>query len=256
MTFEEWELLPRKPGWKYEYWDGEAHISPAHILAPVRIAVGPRPVDASFSLEPVTRDAESGLVRTFVDVFRHTIEYCNWDMKSIRESATSHVREYFEGRRGQALQASRLATCGRMVIGAVLVVRLKGKPILDLLLVRASWRRQGLATALVSAVLNDLHGQGEKVLRSRYHPGNEESAAWHSRFGFYDEPDRWMAQMRWRLAGHELDRHERLRHLSPEEEAKVRAECEHWKTEAARLEEADSRKFRAMRPNRRASGGR
>ena len=29
MTFDEFELLPRKPGWKYEFLDGQPHITPA-----------------------------------------------------------------------------------------------------------------------------------------------------------------------------------------------------------------------------------
>ena len=31
MRFEDWELLPYQPGWKYEYWDGLRPTSPRII---------------------------------------------------------------------------------------------------------------------------------------------------------------------------------------------------------------------------------
>ena len=31
MSFAEWELLPYQPGWKYEHWDGCAHITPNQV---------------------------------------------------------------------------------------------------------------------------------------------------------------------------------------------------------------------------------
>jgi GNAT superfamily N-acetyltransferase len=109
MSFEEFRLLPRDPGWKYEYFDGMAHITPRPRLATVRVAVEARAKD--------------------------------------------------------------------------------GCPLLDMLFVRPSWQRRGLATALVSWCLRELLAQGEAALRSRYLLTNEQSRAWHQRFGFTLEPD-------------------------------------------------------------------
>ena len=44
MRFEDWELLPYQPGWKYEYWGGCAHITPNHQTAVTVAPVTPRPV--------------------------------------------------------------------------------------------------------------------------------------------------------------------------------------------------------------------
>lgn len=33
MTIEEFNAIPRKRGWKYEYWNSHAHISPRYRYA-------------------------------------------------------------------------------------------------------------------------------------------------------------------------------------------------------------------------------
>src|SRR5262245_710916 len=53
MSFEEWDLLPYQPGWKYEYWDGCAHITPNHQTAVTTATVTPRPVNAPCMLRHV-----------------------------------------------------------------------------------------------------------------------------------------------------------------------------------------------------------
>lgn len=45
MSFAEFRLLPRDSGWKYEYFDDEAHISPRQRLATVRVEVASRPLE-------------------------------------------------------------------------------------------------------------------------------------------------------------------------------------------------------------------
>src|ERR671914_3021046 len=39
MMWEEWERLPWRFGWKHEYWDGPAHLTPRqdHVLVEIRL---------------------------------------------------------------------------------------------------------------------------------------------------------------------------------------------------------------------------
>ena len=70
MRFEDWELLPYQPGWKYEYWGGCAHITPNHQTAVTVATVTPRPVTArvhrsgaSRRCNPTARCLSGGLCR-------------------------------------------------------------------------------------------------------------------------------------------------------------------------------------------------
>ena len=56
MRFEDWELLPYQPGWKYEYWGGCAHITPNHQTAVTVATVTPRPVTAPCVIRPARPD--------------------------------------------------------------------------------------------------------------------------------------------------------------------------------------------------------
>ena len=76
------------------------------------------------------------------------------------------------------------------IIGAALIIaQAEETPLLDMLFVRPEWHRKGIATAMVAAALNTLHSSGVRTLASQYVLGNEESRAWHQRFGFVEETD-------------------------------------------------------------------
>ena len=66
MRFEDWELLPYQPGWKYEYWGGCAHITPNHQTAVTVAPVTPRPVTAPCVIRPVRRDDETPLLAVYL----------------------------------------------------------------------------------------------------------------------------------------------------------------------------------------------
>lgn len=65
MSFDAFELLPWKPEWKYEYWDGVAHITPRHQTVTVRVRIentlptsmpGGRPRDGRLCIRPCSAD--------------------------------------------------------------------------------------------------------------------------------------------------------------------------------------------------------
>ncbi len=243
MSWEEFELLPAHPGWKQEYWDGTAHITPRARSAVVRVAVAPRPLRSALPIRPLSPADEASLVSAYLDAFAETVEYCDWDRSAIEKSAKTCLQDFFSGRHGEVLPAScssldaTAETAAEAVVGAALLVRKKdGTPMLDILFVRPRWQRSGLATALVSWSLNELHRNGETSLRSRYHLANEASRAWHRTFGFEEEPDLRLAELYLRCAAHELWRGEKRGDLGEAQRLRLLAEKEGWERRVRELE--------------------
>lgn len=196
MGMAEFRLLPREPGWKYEYFDGRAHITPRARFATVRVDVASRPFDAALPLRGLRPADAEALMAAYVAAFADSVEYCDCDLEEVSRSARENIRAFCAGERGEILSASCVAleeASARPIdpmAGAALVTRARdGRPLLDMLFVHPRWQRRGLAQALVSWSLRELLAQGETMLRSRYHPANEPSRAWHHRFGFTLEPD-------------------------------------------------------------------
>jgi RimJ/RimL family protein N-acetyltransferase len=130
-----------------------------------------------------------------------------------------------------------------------MVTSTKNGPLLYLLFVAPQWQRRGLAAAMVSAAINELHELGEKTLTSRYHIGNEQSMAWHQRFGFVEEPDLRRARLYLQQARVELWRLEKIGRLTAEERAKLTVDVARWEDEVKKLEHIEGQLgFEAVHP--------
>jgi GNAT superfamily N-acetyltransferase len=256
MTWEAFELMARKPGWKYEYWNGQAHISPRHQVVTVAMSVQPRAVSSSCRLRPVVPDDAPQLVAAYIAAFSETIEYCDWDPEQMKSSAYTNIRNFFTGKRGQPHPAAHVAvasqsdTPGERIVGAALIIGHDGEPpLLDMLFVAPAWQRQGLATALVAAALNALHSASVPALASSYMLGNAESQAWHQRFGFVEEPDLFLAQAYYRQSQHELWRRQTIGGLTDAERDLLSAEVERWQRRVEALQAiADQQGMEAVSP--------
>ncbi len=259
ISFEEFELLPRRLGWKYEYWDGQAHLSPRDQSVSVVLPLEPataterRPVPSGgrtllttgepVQLGPAMPDGQPDLVFAYIQAFRDSIEFCDWPDERIEEQARQDLEGFFAGRRGRRLEASRVAlddaagSGERRALGAALLSEVAPQTaLLDLLFVVPGRQRRGLATALVSEAAEELSRRGFRRFESRYHLGNEASRAWHLRFGFVDEPDLFLAESMLHHVRHEIWRREKLGDLTPEERASLGAELERWRTQVGELE--------------------
>jgi hypothetical protein len=146
MTIEEFEIMPRKLGWKYEYWDGQAHISPRHYAVTTSVEIRPRPIKVPCKLRAVERKDEPQLISGYIAAFKDTIEYCDWAPEKIAASAREAMQDFFAGKRGKPLPSSRLAvvsqsrTGHKVVIGAALLVEKDNQePFLDILFVIPEW---------------------------------------------------------------------------------------------------------------------
>ena len=196
MSLAEFRLLPRDPGWRYEYFDKMAHVTPRARFATVRVGVGSRPLEPPLPLRSVVASDREELRAAYVAAFADSVEYCDVPPEGISRSARENIRDFYAGDRGEVLPSSCVAVDDaaedpvEVVAGAALVTRAEdGCPLLDMLFVRPRWQRRGLAAALVSWSLRELLAQGEATLRSRYLLANEPSRTWHQHFGFTVEPD-------------------------------------------------------------------
>jgi len=257
MTPAEFERLPHDPGWKYEYYGGKAHITPRHVVVPMRVPVTPRIVDAGgLEVRPVTEGDAPDLIRAFVDGFGDTVEYCDCTPSQVRRSGEDAIRTFFGGKRGAFHPASRLAVAPdqpRAVAGAALVVQKPDGPFLDMLFIRPRRHRRGLATALVGSVLNALHDEGATHLGSAYNLANAPSRAWHEKFGFVERPDYFLARARAQAARHELWRRGEIGGLAEAERAALQAEADRWERLAESLEEETFSRRAAARAQKQSS---
>lgn len=242
MSFEAFERLPRKPGWKYEYFDGQAAISPNALCVVTTTPVEKRPVRSPLPLCGVEPVHEEPLIDAYVEAFKDTVEYCDWAFEHIEQSARQATRQFFEGSRGVPHPASRMAVVDEhaappYLVGAALIRAGGSGPVLDLLFVRPRWRRQGLATALVASAFGRLHDEGARRLTSLYRLANEASLAWHRSFGFVEEPDLRVARVYLRCSRHALWHAEQIEDLDKRERVRLEENVARWRREVGRLEQ-------------------
>jgi GNAT superfamily N-acetyltransferase len=243
MTWQEYELQPMKLGWKYEYWDGQTHISPRHTVVTVTVRVQPRTANTPHTIRPVLPPDEPELIAAYIAAYSDTIDFCDWQADQIEAAAQKDIPNFFIAKRGAPLPASCVAvaphpeTGAPRVIGAALIIAQEEQPpLLDMLFVLPEFHRQGIATTLASTALNILHQSGVETLASRYALGNEESRAWHQRFGFVEELDVTLARLYYRHAQHELQRRQQIGDLTEQDRELLTAECQRWHDRVEELE--------------------
>lgn len=240
LPFEEWERLPRPPGWKYEYFNGCVHITPGHQFAVTTAEVGPRPISVPFVVRPVQPEDEGTLLAVYLEAFENDPVYCDYSDEQFRDAAVIDLRASFIGQRAPLLVASRVAEAnapGGILVGAALLSRDREYgPVLDLLLIRPAWQRRSLATALVASAMNALHQAGECTLTSCYHLANLPSQAWHRAFGFVERPDLRYAEIYYRYTRHELSRREAAGDLTAAQREELETAVRYWRSQVAVLE--------------------
>ncbi|MCP9491005.1 MAG: GNAT family N-acetyltransferase [Solirubrobacteraceae bacterium MAG38_C4-C5] len=182
--------LPRHPDWKYELIDGEAVLSsrprPLGFRRPTDMAVAAAPKhDAEVRAVEATRD-RAGLVTLLLDVWSDEDPYRSFE-EDVREAELRRELERTVERPEELEGAVALDTHG---LCAGLLVMGSGPPALTWLSVRRDVRGRGLATALLSVVVDALAARGEPELGSYASAANVPSVRWHLACGFALTPDR------------------------------------------------------------------
>jgi GNAT superfamily N-acetyltransferase len=249
MSFAAFEHLRWRLGWKHEYYDGRAHIRPASLMVTLRLHLAPR-IEPKFpGIRPLRRSDEARLEEPFLAAFAHAPEYADYAADRYRRTGAEYLERFFGNVRGEWSPVSLVAEASDKIVGAALIKARPSGPLLDCLFVCPGFAKQGLATALVTHVVNSLVGQRDTQLISYVMLANEPSLAWHRRFGFNEVPDLWVASYRWRFYAHEAERHHKLGTLPAGELAKLVDAAAFWANEVDRHEKVKKRDFEAVCPD-------
>jgi GNAT superfamily N-acetyltransferase len=214
MSFEDYDLLENPFGWKVEYWDGHAHLTPRSVGVTTRINLAPRYSSHPYGLVPVTAEDRDRMMVGYVEAFSESVEFCGWSPNAIQESGAKAIDQYLLGKRGEPLSASviALAPGSQELVGVALLIRRPDQePFLDLLYVRPEFQRQGVATAMLNWAIDRLIESGFQTLSSRYHICNEDSRLWHHHHGFQDEYDWYYIKLKMSWCRSEIWRREQLK---------------------------------------------
>ena len=190
MTIDEFHLLPRRLGWKYEYFDGAAHVTPASVVVECVVDVVFRLLPHPYAVQAVGPDHRDSLIEAYRDAFEPTPDYLDWPPEAFSASAGTTIDGYFSGAYGAPSPTSRLLLHEGEVVGAALVVVSRDeRHCLKPVFVRSARQRRGVATALASSVICALHDLGQSALYSTFLLANEPSRSWHRRLGFVELPN-------------------------------------------------------------------
>lgn len=212
MSVEEFEVMEQPFGWKVEYWDGKAHLTPRSIGVTTKLQLTDRSTQNSapfpYQLLPVTAESRQAMLDGYFVAFADSVEFCGWPVESIKESAQKDITRYFDGVRGEPLSASVIAVnpdSGQLV-GLALFIRKPPEMLayMDLLYVLPEFQRQGIASAMLDWAGNRLRLAGFDSLSSAYHICNQVSQRWHQRQGFVEEYDWYYARLKVGWYNHEI----------------------------------------------------
>jgi GNAT superfamily N-acetyltransferase len=213
MSWAEYELMEHPFGWKVEYWDGQTRLTPRGMGVTTRIALSPRSLQQDYTLTSAHPDYTEQLIAGYMETFVDSVEFCDWPLNDIQDSANKCIHHYFAGKRGEPLPASVIALepDSQTLAGvALFILNREQKPLLDLLYVRPEFQRKGMGTAMVSWGVNHLLESDFQELLSAYHICNDQSCQWHHRFGFQDIYDRFYIRLKVAWYNNEIWRREQL----------------------------------------------
>jgi L-amino acid N-acyltransferase YncA len=248
MTWSAFEQLPRRVGWKHEYYGGKAHITPSKLVVQTALQLRPRNERPRSAIRAATAGDAEALEWPFLRAFARTPEYADYSWAHYQTSAAKYLAGFFGDARGKWSAASAVAVLRGSIIGAALIKEARNGPLLDCVFVDPAYERRGWATALAARAANSLRECGAASLRSFIHPANGPSLQWHEKFGFEELPDGWVAAHRWRTYAEQLDRLSRMKRSPRTALAGLTALTTHWFAEAKRLEQLEKQDFWAAHP--------
>lgn len=213
MSFAEFEIMERPFGWKVEYWDGQAHLTPREFGIATRINLSPRPLQQNHALIPVHPSYAEQMIAGYFEVFVDSVDLCGYSEAQVQDSAKKCIDHYFSGKKGEALPASIIAldqNSQKLAGLALFILNREQKPHLELLYVRPQFQRRGMATAMVTLGMNNLIESNFQALFSTYHICNEGSRLWHHKMGFQDIYDPYYIRLKSSWLNQEIWRKEKL----------------------------------------------
>ncbi len=218
ISIEQFHQLPRNPAYKYEYFDGQAWISPRprfyHALLDLSVLeAGPLDwIDPHVSVRPLEASDWDDLAGLFSAAFHYREPFSALDDQQRAEAARQCLERTRTGSDGPLLEAACFQAFrpeGNRAIGAILITlvpggdptdldsyvwnepvppdlieRRQGRPHLTWIFVHGFLVSRGVGTALLDAAGRALLQLGYRELASTFLLGNDSSMLWHWRNGF------------------------------------------------------------------------
>src|SRR5262249_47994133 len=153
---------PRQLGWKHEYFDGEIHVTPAHLVVTLVLPLTPREVPDDLNIRSVAPEDEPRMLSSFLEAFDGSMDYAGVTGEELQKAAARYFKGYFGTVRGQPHRASCLAEEDGTIVGAALIKKVNRGPLLDCLFVAPRYQRGGIATVLVGHAVNGLLARDER----------------------------------------------------------------------------------------------
>ncbi len=219
ISIDEYHKLPRNAAYKYEYFGGEAVLSPRpktqHAALDLTAWQGAEADQASvdeYALGPITPADHDDLARVFSSAFSATQPFACLPDDQRLAAARACLHRAFAGEEGPwVADASFLARwrTDSKIVAAILVTLLPdedrsdfdsyrwrdpppsdlwqtggGRPHITWIFTHHFFEGDGLGTRLLAAAASRLRERGYKQLHTTFIVGNDSSMLWHWRNGF------------------------------------------------------------------------
>ncbi|MEL6900355.1 MAG: GNAT family N-acetyltransferase [Cyanobacteria bacterium J06606_4] len=224
MSYDEFDTIERLLGWKTEYWDGCARLSPRSVGVKTILSFESFTQPEKTNLQTLaiitpTADYAQAILDCYIAAFVNSVEFCGWPIDRIFEEAQRDISLYFEGKRGKPLSASAIVLEPQTnhVIGTALITDKEEQDeevqgaCLGLLYVRPTYHREGIGTRMIARGVKELTQQGYDQITSRYHICNHQSRQFYHKLGFQDVHDRYYLCTYTGWLRNEILRRERLK---------------------------------------------
>lgn len=218
IPWKQFHELPKSPVYKWEYWDGQAHLTARPKAYSCVLHLTPKVVsdtlsfarDEVFRFRPIAEGDWEQLPHVFSAAFSHVPPFCGMEDDASLSAAGACLDKTKAGGDGPLIHTACFVAAGgdEELCGAALVTlhkdidlsslddprwktpppealeRKLGRPHLTWIFVPPLLTRHGLGTVLLSHSINALLGLGYQQLASTFLLGNESSTLWHWMNGF------------------------------------------------------------------------
>lgn len=237
MPFDDFLVMDHRLGWKHEYLEGAAWLSPALVLARFELRLGDftppaKPPGETYQIRHVEVADKRQLIGLLVDVFDTSIEFVDWSEAAFHENAHNSIASFFvnHGSSGDHLvgypEYSFVAITARQVVAALQVRRHRRGPMIEPVMVHPTHQRRGLGRALLAATVRSMQESGQEILHSRCYLGNPASYTWHTKCGFREVESFSAANHR---AIHFRQRAKHFEHVGDSEQSQQMArQADYW----------------------------
>ncbi len=218
VSIEQFHQLPKNPIYKWEYWDGKAHLTARpksyHCLLDLQSASAPDAINIhlrwTVKIRRLSEEDWAHLPQVFAAAFSTIPPLCGMDDETANAAARSCLEKTRSGGEGPLLEPACFVAvdddeepCGAALVTLGpdtdltsldhlhwktppddAVERRLGRPHLTWIFVRPWLARHGLGSALLAHCGNALIALGYRQLASTFWLGNESSTLWHWLNGF------------------------------------------------------------------------